>query len=565
MSAFYQEGPSLKNQYETDLLLRHYLRFRLPADTLGEIEPGLLSFGARVVGDVLTMANEAEAQPPRHVPFDPWGRRIDVIEMAPAWDRLSRVAAEEGLIALGYERAQGAYSRLHQLAKLYLFHPSSAFFSCPLAMTDGAARAIELYGDEEMKANALKNLTSRNPTRFWTSGQWMTEREGGSDVSDTATVARRVDGEWRLYGDKWFTSSTTSQMAMTLARIEGEGPGSAVAGSKGLSMFYVEVRDKDGRLRAIEINRLKDKLGTKALPTAELRLNGTPARLVGGEGGGVRKIASILNITRLYNSVCAVAHFNRALVLAKDYARKRRAFGRSLAELPLHLQTLAQAQVEFEGSFHLTFHVAGLLGKEEAGQASAEETTLNRLLTPIVKLWTGKQSMAGVSEALEAFGGAGYIEDTGLPRMLRDAQVFSIWEGTTNVLALDALRAITKDGAIPPFMADVEARLSSLGTDSLRNEVEKTRAAMAKVRNFLQTSNPADLEFAHAGARQLAISLAQIYISGLLLEFADWCLARKQRPSAVEIARRFCARELAPLIGPDESYRKSTETIVWGV
>lgn len=560
MNAFFQEGPSLKNQYEADLLLRHYLRFRLPADIVSEIEPGLLSFGDRVVGDVLAMANEAEGQPPRHVPFDPWGQRIDVIEVSHGWDKLNRVSAEEGLIALGYERSQGAYSRLHQLAKLYLFHPSSALFSCPLAMTDGAARAIELYGDEEMKANAFKNLTSRNPQRFWTSGQWMTERTGGSDVSDTSTVARSVDGEWRLFGDKWFTSATTSQMTMTLARIEGEAPG-----SKGLSLFYVELRDKDGRLRNIEINRLKDKLGTKALPTAELRLNGTPARLVGGQSAGVRKIASILNITRLYNSVCATAHFNRALVLAKDYARKRRAFGRSLSEQPLHLQTLSQLQIDFEGCFHLTFHMAYLLGKEECGEASAEETAISRLLTPIVKLWTAKQAVAGVSEVLEAFGGAGYVEDTGLPRLLRDAQVFPIWEGTTNVLSLDVLRAIAKDQAVGPFLKNVEARLSALATDSLKGDAERVRAAMAKVGGFLKKADPKDVDFSQAAARQLAFSLGQIYIASLMLEFADWCIARKQRPSAEEVAHRFCARDLAPLIQPDEAYRSATGRIVWGV
>ncbi len=560
MDEFYQEGPALKNQYEADFLLRHYLRFRLPADVVGEIEPGLLSFGDRVVGDVLAMALEAEASPPRHVPFDPWGRRIDSIEVSPGWDGLNRVSAEEGLVAIGYERAQGAYSRLHQLAKLYLFHPSSALYSCPLAMTDGAARAIELHGDEELRAGAFKNLTSRNPQRFWTSGQWMTERAGGSDVSGTTTVARMTDGEWRLYGGKWFTSAPTSQMAMALARIDG-----AASGGKGLSMFCIEARDRDGRLRGIEVDRLKDKLGTRALPTAEIRLAGAPARLVGGPGGGVLKAAPILKIARLYNSVCATAHFNRALVLVKDYARKRRAFGRAIAEQPLHLQTLAQLQIEFEGCFHLAFHMACLLGKEETGEATAEEAAVSRLLSPIVKMWTAKQAVAGTSEVLEAFGGAGYVEDTGLPRLLRDAQVFPIWEGTTNVLALDVLRALAKDSSFEAFARDVERRLGAVTVESLGGDAGRVRAALSKVAGYLKKADPKGTDFSQAAARQLAFSLGQVFIASLMLEFAQWCVGRKQRPSAEEVARRFCARELAPLIQPDEAYRSATERIVWGV
>src|SRR6185369_9374815 len=150
----------------------------------------------------------------------------------------------------------------------YMFHPDSAWFTCPLAMTDGAARAIELYGDERLKDRALTRLLSRKPSEFWTSGQWMTEREGGSDVSRTATVAKKHKDGWRLHGAKWFTSSTTSPVALALARIEGAGEG-----SDALSLFYVELFDEAGRLRNIQVNRLKDKLGTHALPTAELTLD----------------------------------------------------------------------------------------------------------------------------------------------------------------------------------------------------------------------------------------------------------------------------------------------------
>ena len=196
------------------------------------------------------------------------------------------------------------------------------------------------------------------------------------------------------------------------------------------------------------MHRLKDKLGTKALPTAEVTLNGTPARLIGKEGEGIKTIATVLNITRVYNSICALGHMRRGIDLAFDYATRREAFGAKLIDLPLHKKTLNDLQSQFQRCFSLTFFVVELLGKEEAGSASETERKLLRALTPLVKLYTAKKSIQISSEVLESFGGAGYIEDTGLPYLLRDAQVYAIWEGTTNVLSLDFLRVCAKENAL---------------------------------------------------------------------------------------------------------------------
>ena len=303
-------------------------------------------------------------------------------------------------------------------------------------MTDGAARTLLNSGNQTLIDRAVPHLTSRSPAEFWTSGQWMTEITGGSDVGLSQTVARpETNGGWRLYGDKWFTSAISSHIALTLARPEGNS-----AGGRGLALFYLELRDESGRLRNIEINRLKDKLGTRKVPTAELTLAGTPAQLVQGTTDGVRNIAPLLNITRLWNGISAVSLMRRGVALALDYARKRTAFGAPLAEKPLHVDTLAGFQAETEAAFYLAFRVAELTGRSETGEASEGEMLLLRLLTPIMKLTTGKQAVAVASEVLEAFGGAGYVEDTGLPTILRDAQVLPIWEGTTNVLSLDVLR-----------------------------------------------------------------------------------------------------------------------------
>ncbi|MEK6554173.1 MAG: acyl-CoA dehydrogenase family protein, partial [Bdellovibrionota bacterium] len=326
----------------------------------------------------------------------------------------------------------------------------------------------ELYGSPEQKDRAFRNLTSRDPEKFWTSGQWMTERTGGSDVSGTSTIARQENQGWNLEGIKWFTSATTSPMALLLARTEG-----AAEGSRGLSLFYTELRDKNQKLQNIEILRLKDKLGTKALATAELKLNKTPAEPVGELGSGVKKISSLFNITRIYNSVCATSHMRRALDLAQDYSQKRQAFGKLLVKLPLHKSWLEHLEQEWARCFKLTFFVAELLGKDEMGKATETEKLLLRGLTPIVKLYTAKKCMQVVSEVVEIFGGAGYCEDTGIPKLLRDAQVFSIWEGATNVLALDFLRAVQKEGVLQPILEKAQnAELNKLAQTLVKEPAE---------------------------------------------------------------------------------------------
>lgn len=551
MPEFYQEPPILGNQFDDDRLLRAYLRWRLPPDVLADIEPGLHRLGHRAATDIYALGEAAEASPPRHVPFDAWGRRVDLIETSDAWHELDRIAATEGIVATAYERAHGAYSRIHQFVRLFLYAPSSALYSCPLAMTDGAARFLEVHGDEPTWP-IFGRLTSRDPDQFWTSGQWMTERTGGSDVGTTTTVARCVGGnDYRLSGAKWFTSATTSQMALTLARIEG-----APAGGRGLSVFLIELRDAEGELRNIRVDRLKDKLGTRALPTAELTLDGTPARLVGGEGDGVRKIATLFNVTRVYNAVAAVAGMRRALALATSYAHRRHVFGKLLAEQPLHVETLADMQVELHAAFHLAFRVVELLGRDECGEASETEKALLRLLIPVAKLQTAKQAVALASEAVESFGGAGYIENTGIPRLLRDAQVLTIWEGTTNVLSLDTLRAVGRGDVFRVWADDMRRRLSDLLIMALGEERDSTLAALERIERYVRHVGD-DLAAQQAGARRFAFAIARIESAALLLEHAV------AQPDVVTIAaaRHWCARDLAPVLENDAAHRTESAAL----
>ncbi len=313
--AFFQEPPRLGNQYDADTLLREYLARVLPADALAANEPEYRELG-ELGGDALYRAMlEDRLNEPVHTQWDAWGQRVDAIEVSPLWRRAHVLSSERGLVALAYERPLGDLSRVHQFALNYLVQASLDVYSCPLAMTDGAARTLIDSGNRELVDRAVPRLTSRDPERAWTSGQWMTERTGGSDVGQSETVARQDGGQWRLYGTKWFTSATTSQMALTLARPDGNGPG-----GKGLALFYVELRDERGRLRNIAINRLKDKLGTRKVPTAELTLDGTPATPVRGLDSGVRHIAPMLNVTRTWNAMGAIWGLRRSVALARDYA-----------------------------------------------------------------------------------------------------------------------------------------------------------------------------------------------------------------------------------------------------
>ena len=535
-SEFYQDGPRLTNQYDDDPLLGGYLRWRLPPAMLREVEPALQRLGALAAGEWLALDAAAEESPPRHVPYDAWGRRVDLIETSEAWRALDRIAAEEGLVAIGYQRAHGELSRIDQFARLYLYAPSSSTYSCPLAMTDGAARLLELYPDE-VTAPVFRRLTSRDPEQFWTSGQWMTERAGGSDVSATATIAARDGNEYRLSGTKWFTSATTSQIAIALAYVQEQE-------SRSLSVFLVRLRDDTGALRGIRVNRLKDKLGTRALPTAELTLDGTPAHLIGGIGDGVRKISTLFNITRVYNAVAAVAGMRRAIALARDYATRRRAFGKLLIEHPLHQATLDAMELEWRAGFLLAFHVAELLGKQESRTAADDEIARLRLLIPIAKLFTAKQAVAVASEALECFGGAGYVEDTGLPRLLRDAQVLSIWEGTTNVLSLDVLRAIEKTNGLRSFVTYAREQLEIVSIPIAGESITRVEEALSAIERFAAHAPGQGRAFVERHARSFAFAIARTASAILLLQYAHWANADARDDRAVTMALRWCDRDL---------------------
>lgn len=531
--AFFQPPPQLGNQYDGDALIREYHQRLYPEDVLRTVREEYRHLGELAGGELYRAMLEDRTNEPVLTQWDPWGHRIDAIELTPLWKRAQVISAEHGAVAAGYEGRQGALSRVHQFSVNYLVQGSLDIYSCPLAMTDGAARTLLDMKNQRLIDRALPRLTSRDPAKMWTSGQWMTERTGGSDVGLSETVARKDGDGFRLFGTKWFTSATTSEMALTLGRLEGNPPG-----GRGLALFYVETRDERGQLNGIQINRLKDKLGTRKVPTAELTLDGTLAHAVSGTSDGVKNIASMLNITRTWNAVAAAWGARRCLALARDYAKRRFAFGATLEHKPLHVDTLAAMAAEAEGLFHLAFRTVELIGRLEAKEASEDELLLLRVITPITKLTTAKQAVAIASETLECFGGAGYVEDTGLPTLLRDAQVLPIWEGTTNVLSLDTLRALEKDGVGAALVREVERHLGQARSPELAEVVATARGALEQATAWLGNA-VRDRAAAESGARRFALTMGRTLELALLAAHAQWCLQAGQGRRALAAARRF--------------------------
>src|SRR5438876_7670613 len=342
--------PSLlpENSWRADPTLRAVLESWLRPQTLAWAEPALIEMGLSAVDGLQAWGDACERQPAVLRAFDGWGDRIDEVVYPSAWRELAAVAAQTGLVAAPYETQTlaraGAEARLVQAALCYLFAPSTATYLCPVAMTDGAARVLADVAGPGAAGEVLRHLISRDPAMAWTSGQWMTERQGGSDVGRNAVVAKRAGDHWRLFGQKFFCSNIGCEVALALAR-----PEHAPSGTRGLALFLVPRDHPDERRNSYRIDRLKDKLGTRAMATGEVTLDGAYAELVGEADHGFVQMTAMLNVTRMHNAITAAGIMRRAVMLASAYAGQREAFGRKLEAHPLHREVLGQMAAEAEG------------------------------------------------------------------------------------------------------------------------------------------------------------------------------------------------------------------------
>ncbi|WP_328347040.1 acyl-CoA dehydrogenase family protein [Micromonospora sp. NBC_00421] len=548
MSRFVQPVPAVEDPYTGDPLLRSWLTRHLGPAGHAAAQGRLADLAADVVGPLRAAHADAEAHPPTLVRYDPWGARVDRVDTSAGWQAQRAAAARHAVVALPYlESARGTWgaaARVVQHALLHLYGPESATFSCPVAMADGAAALLSSPGvDAGVRDAWLPRLISTDPDTAVVSGQWMTESQGGSDLSRTTTVGRpAADGSWRLTGEKWFCSAADAAVAVALARPEGAGRGSRV-----LAPFLVPRYATDSPLAGadaapgspapgITVHRLKDKLGTRALPTAEIGLRDAYASPLGDPAvPGLARAMTLVVVTRVHNASAAASGMRRGLAYARAYAGSRHVAGGPLADDPLHRATLGALAVDAAGAFVLAGHAFALLGRAEVGadpQAAAEL----RVVAPLAKLATGRWAVASAAEYVEAFGGAGYVEDTGVPRLLRDAQVLPIWEGTTNVLAVDVLRAVTREDAGTPLLrrlagaVDLARPLAPALADTLAEVVRELQVTLAEV-----TADPGAVPV-RAGARAVALRMAYALTTALLVEQAAW------GDQQAEVAARLWAR-----------------------
>lgn len=574
---FAQAVAPLPDVYDSDWLLRASLSRLLGPDGHDAAEGRLKALAADVTDRLRDAHQQAEDNPPHLRQYDAWGRRVDRIETPAGWETQRRAAAEHAVVALPYlpaaRRTWHARTRVVQHALLHLYGPESATYACPVAMSDGAAALLSRPDtDPALRERWLPRLIATDPAVAVTSGQWMTEAQGGSDVAGSSTVARPASDGWRVTGEKWFCSAADSALAVVLARPEGAGTGSRVLAPFAVPRLAadcpVAAADADPRDPApgIRIHRLKDKLGTRALPTAEIGLDDAYAEPIGDPTSpGLARMMTLVRVARVHNAAAAAAGMRRGLLYAATFASGRRAFGAPLTALPLHRATLGGLAVDTAAAYLLAVHAFALLGAAEVDGDPAAETEL-RLVSTLAKLATGRWSVAAASEYLECFGGAGYVEDTGIPRLLRDAQVLPIWEGTTNVLSLDVLRVLSRHGACNAYFDRLDAAcdLATGGGPWLSDVVDGLAATRRSLADRVAAATAAPTSAStQAGARDLAIAMAEALAAALLVEEAHHQYSHAADDRVAVVANLWIRAHLLRMDTADQAHRQC-ESLLFG-
>lgn len=456
----------------------------------------------------------AERVPPRLHTHDRYGHRVDEVEYVPAYHRLMETAVTHGLHAAPWaDDRPGAH--VARAAK-FMVWSVDAGHGCPVSMTYAAVPALRHA--PELAARFEPLLTSREydpglrdpaTKRGLVAGMSMTEKQGGSDVrANTTTATPRPDGTYEVVGHKWFTSAPMSDLFLTLAQAPG-----------GLSCFALPRVLPGGERNPIRFMRLKDKLGNRSNASSEIEYDHATGWLVGEEGAGVRTIVEMVNMTRLDCVIGSASGMRTALVLATHHARHRRAFGKSLLDQPLMRNVLADLTIESEAATTAMLRLAG--ANDRAVRGDEGESALRRLALAVTKYAVCKRAPMAAGEALECLGGNGYVEDFDLARIYRELPLLSIWEGSGNVAALDALRAMAREPhTVDAFFAEADL---AVGADRRYDE------ALARLKKELTSFDDIELR-----ARRVVEQLALVFQGSQLVRHA---------PTAV--ADAFCATRLA--------------------
>src|SRR6478752_1991312 len=446
------------NFYRADPALTDLLRLHLPEALFRHIEPYLDRLGGLAGGHLDECARLADRHTPVLHQRDRCGRDSQYIEYHPAYRELEKAAfGEFGIHALSIRKGimgwPDKYPVVAKHAFTFLFNQAEFGLGCPINVTDGCAKLLDNFGSEALKVRYLDGLTQTDMSKLTQGGQFMTEKEGGSDVGKLTTTALREGDHWRLHGEKWFCSNADAEVVMLLARPQG-----AEGGTRGVGLFLMPRRLDDGSPNHYRIVRLKDKLGTRSMASGEIKLEGEIAYAVGKLDRGFVQMAEMVNSSRLSNGVKSTALMRRAHHDAMTVAKNRVVFGGRIIDKPLAQRQLMKIMLATEQGLSLSFLTADALDRAEAG--SQDAAALLRILTPTLKFRATRDARKVCGDAMEMRGGVGYIEEFATARLLRDAHLGSIWEGTGNIVAIDALtRAVGRHGAEAALGADLHARL----------------------------------------------------------------------------------------------------------
>src|SRR5450755_4460264 len=435
-----------ENFYAIDRGLRDLLQAYLEPNDFRRLEAHFNRLGALSGGRLDELARVADKHPPVLNPRDRFGRDEDWIDYHSSYREMEQIAFGDFQFhamshrggTLGMDRPLPAVAKY---ALQYLFVQAEFGLMCPISVTDTSIHLIRKFAGAELKDYLLPKMLSNDPATQWKGTQFMTERSGGSDVGAIETTARCEDGVWRLYGDKWFCSHADADVALLLARPEG-----AASGTRGLALFAMPRRLKDGRRNAYRIVRLKDKLGTRSMASGEIVLEGAVAYLVGDAGRGLKQMMEQVNLSRLSHGVRAAAMMRRCVNEAMVCARGRMAFGKTIIEYPLLRRQLLKIAVPVEQSLSMFLFTASAMDRANAGSREAEGCL--RILTPLLKFRACRDNIPVATGSIEVRGGNGYIEEWVHARLIRDAHIGVLWEGTSNINALDIVtRAVGKSRA----------------------------------------------------------------------------------------------------------------------
>ncbi|MEF8814706.1 MAG: acyl-CoA dehydrogenase family protein [Halovenus sp.] len=535
------------NYWEYDRTLRFEARRSYPDEEWAWAEPRLEEWG-EVLGD--TIADNAEVIDRRghelHT-YDRDGNVANEVEYHPLQDENDRLAYGRGIVADAFEAPPGRDEPLgltHHLLMNGLLAYADSGFACPVAMTGGAALVLEKFLADSPRPDLLEpyyeGLTAREYEEVIEGAMFLTEKQGGSDVGANETRAEPTDeeGVYELHGQKWFCSNIDAEGTLVLARRPD-----APDGTDGLSLFVVPHTDRDGELNDQLYRRLKDKLGTIAVPTGEVELRGAEGYLVGEPERGFGYMTEMLNLERLHNAVASLGIMGRVLFESKVHAADREAFGDTIDQYPLLRRDLAERCVDYEAAVAFVFAAARQLDRREATQAGSDEHReayqLLRALVPVAKYKTARMAVDTTSYACEILGGNGYVNGFVTERFHRDAQVLPIWEGTSNILSLDLLRALDREDAHEALLPYLSDRLAAVSHPALEDLADTVEGAFEDLQAALGTLATAESDYAQYEAKQFADLLFDVVAATALLGNAQDALAEGNDGRKAVVARLF--------------------------